>query len=92
MAPPHVIFQLEDEFHAEAVGEAFSSFEAALTALREVLALPFSERPHSPPCTNWRGCQRDWVINKYRVVSDERWELVEQTYVAASTANGVEWR
>lgn len=89
---PQYIFQLEDEFHAEPVGEDFESMEAALSALREVLSVPFSEPPHCPPCTDWTECQRDWVINKFRVVLSETWELVEQTYVAKSTPNGVQWR
>lgn len=86
------IFQLEDEFHAEPVGQGFESMEQALTALREILTVPFSEPPHCPPCTGWKECQRDWVINKYRVLSPDNWKLVEQSYVARSTPTGVEWQ
>ncbi len=89
---PRYVFQLEDEFHAEPVGEDFETMEAALAALRKVLSVPFSEPPHCPPCTGWEKCQRDWVVNKFRVVSPEKWELVEQIYVAQSTPSGVEWK
>ncbi len=89
---PRYIYQLEDEFHAEPVGEAFETFEAALIALRGVVAIPFSEPPHCPPCSNWKECQRDWVVNKYRVLSPDKWQLVEQTYAAKATPDGVEWK
>lgn len=89
---PRYIFLIDDEFHSDTVGDSYTSFDDAMCALRKILSMSFNEVPHRPPCENWKDCQRDWFINKYLVVTHSEWQHIEQTHVAKSTFQGVDWK
>jgi hypothetical protein len=54
-----VVFIVEDDFHAERMGE-FSTRDAAL-AFQEGLKADASA-PERPPRTNWRAFHRDYLL------------------------------
>lgn len=86
-----VVYQLEDEFHAELLPGEFASYETAVQEVRRIVAMPFGMRPNSPPCSDAAQCQRDYVARKYRIDPTGQWHFVEDVLVATSTAAGVTW-
>jgi hypothetical protein len=57
------VFIVEDDFHAERMGE-FSTRDAAIAFL-ERLKVDASAPENRPPCTNWRACHRDYYLLEY---------------------------
>jgi hypothetical protein len=84
------MFMIEDDFHAELVGEKLETFEAALLAVRQIAALPFGEKPNAPPCTHWENCQRDYHILEYDD-SQTAWQLIRRVEICSVSATGIEW-
>jgi hypothetical protein len=52
---------VEDEIHAELIGEHPSRGEA-LNEIRRRAALPWDALENRAPCTNWRNCGREYTI------------------------------
>ncbi len=57
-----IVFQIEDDFHAEPDKDRYESLEAAVTELRRRAAIPFGQDPNIPPCSSSATCCRDWVV------------------------------
>jgi|GEM_PF-5430303 hypothetical protein len=85
------VYQIDDEFHDERIGDTHRSYESALQEVQRFVDVPFGVEPNCPPCTNWRKCQREYVIKKYEVNTSGRRQLVEETPVATVSAEGVIW-
>lgn len=71
------MFVIEDEWHAEWIGEFISRKEAE-AELERLAKLPWDEAPNACPCTSWRTCGRcyhlihfDTSFEPWRVVNDE---------------------
>jgi hypothetical protein len=58
------MFVIEDEAHAERLGE-FSTIEAATAELRRLSKVSWDEAPNVAPCTNWRACGRRYELVHY---------------------------
>jgi hypothetical protein len=55
------MFVIEDEAHADQIGE-YATFEEAIAELRRRAALPWDEAPNVAPCRSWRTCGRRYQI------------------------------
>ena len=71
------MFVIEDEWHAEWIGE-FITREEAEAELERLAKLPWDEAPNACPCTSWRTCGRRYhlihfetSVQPWRVVNDE---------------------
>ena len=58
------IFVIEDELHAEQIGE-FLSLDSAIAELRRLAAKPWDEAPNRAPCLSWEGCGRHYELVEY---------------------------
>ena len=60
-----IVFQIEDDFHAEPDEGRYESLEAAVSELRRRAEMPFGMAPNVPPCSSSAMCCRDWVVHEY---------------------------
>jgi hypothetical protein len=83
------MFVIEDEAHAEQLGE-FPTVEAATTELRRLSELAWDQAPNVAPCTSWRTCGRRYELVQYDT-TDRPWQ--EKTRVPALnvSAQGIDW-
>jgi hypothetical protein len=58
------MFVIEDEWHAEWIGE-FASRDDAYSELRRLATLPWDEAPNLCPCMSWRTCGRRYHLTEY---------------------------
>jgi len=72
------IWVLEDEAHAEPIGE-FSSFDKAETELKRRLSLPKTHNLNRGPCSN-PDCPRTYRIIEYNN-SRVPWEYIQKTEI-----------
>ncbi|WFC40552.1 hypothetical protein [Pseudoxanthomonas sp. SE1] len=82
-------FVIEDESHAEHVGE-FSTLQLAWAELRRLSEVPWDAQPNAAPCQSWRTCGRDYQIIEYDT-SSVPWALVERYAGLQVSAKGVAW-
>src|SRR3712207_4925857 len=83
------MFVIEDELHAEWIGE-FSTYEEVLAEVRRLANVPWNQRPNCAPCMSWRTCGRDYWLLEY----DETqlpWTQVRRVRVLEVSAEGVRW-
>jgi hypothetical protein len=83
------LFIVEDEMHAERMGE-FSTLGEAWAEVQRLAALPFDRRPNLPPCTKGAACRRTYEITEY----DDRqapWREISRILAVELTANGAAW-
>jgi hypothetical protein len=83
------MFVIEDEWHAEWMGE-FGSREEADAELRRLAGLPWDEAPNVCPCTSWRTCGRRYHVIKYET-SSEPWRSLSDEAVLEVSAKGTAW-
>lgn len=57
------VFVVEDDFHAEWMGQ-FPTNEEALDYLANLRADPTSVE-NRPPCENWKNCSREYYLIEY---------------------------
>lgn len=57
-------FVIEDQQHAEQIGE-FSSLQEAWNTLQRLSIIPWDAQPNAAPCRDWRTCGRDYEILEY---------------------------
>jgi len=57
-------FVIEDQTHAEPVGE-FKTIAEARAELDRLSRIPWDESPNVAPCQSWRTCGRDYEIIEY---------------------------
>jgi hypothetical protein len=83
------IFVIEDQSHAEQVGE-FVSLQSAWEELQRLSGIPWDEPPNVAPCQSWQTCGRDYEIVEYET-SDVPWLLVQRYAGLEVSAKGIAW-
>ena len=82
-------FEIEDELHAEPVGE-FATRHDALAELQRRAAISWDIEPNQAPCQNWRNCGRKYELIEFDETIFPRKELNRELVLEVS-AEGVEW-
>jgi hypothetical protein len=83
------MFVIEDEFHAEWIGE-YASSEEAHAELRRLADLPWDEAPNRCPCMSWRTCGRRYHIIEFDT-SGERWRSLNDEPLLEVSAKAITW-
>lgn len=83
------MFVIEDEMHAEPVGN-FGRRSEALAELRRLAQLKWDEAPNLCPCTSWRTCGRRYHIIEYDI-SSEPWSRTGDEAMLEVSARGTTW-
>ncbi|CAN0481268.1 unnamed protein product, partial [Phaeothamnion confervicola] len=89
-------YLIEDDFHDDSLGGTYSTLEDALAEVYRIISLPFEQEPHSPPCTNWHQCRREFVIREVHTFSSARPTGPSRTTIAefpilTTSSIGVVW-
>ncbi len=84
------MFEIEDSLHSQNMGK-FSSYEEALDELKKIAKIPFRKKPNKPPCTNWKNCERSYVIIEYDD-SQIPWKEIDTKEVLSISNKKVEWK
>ena len=82
-------FAIEDESHAEQVGE-FASLDQAWAELERLASVPWHEPPNVAPCTSWQTCGRTYEIIEYET-SETPWQVLRRLDALRISAKGVVW-
>ncbi len=80
---------IEDEWHAEWIGE-FSSPAEARAVLQTLAQTPWNEPPNRCPCTSWRTCGRRYHLIKFDA-STEPWRRLSDEPVLEVSAARIAW-
>lgn len=83
------MFAIEDEIHAEQMGE-YPDRDAALDELRRCADLPWDQQPNLAPCTGWRACGRNYELIEYDTATSP-WREVSRVRALAINADGADW-
>lgn len=83
------VFWVEDEIHADGIGE-FTTFDEAVDELRRLEKVSWDEQPNTPPCGNLKTCGREYVIIEYNA-DDTPYDKLNETYVLSTAATGNTW-
>lgn len=83
------IFVIEDQKHAELIGE-FALLQEAWAELDRLSVIPWGTRPNVAPCQSWHTCGRDYEILEYET-SSTPWTLLRQIAGLEINAKGVAW-
>ena len=83
------MFIIEDERHAEWVGE-YGTRKEAVAELRRLSEVPWDQAPNQPPCTSWETCGRFYELVEFDATSTPWSELERQPALNVSKA-GAEW-
>lgn len=83
------MYIIEDELHAEAIGE-FASFEEVVRELQRLAALPWDQPPNLAPCTSWARCRSDYQIVEYDA-TQRPWQELSRIQALSVSAAGVIW-
>ncbi|MET1110641.1 MAG: hypothetical protein ABWX67_03850 [Allosphingosinicella sp.] len=83
------MFVIEDEWHAEIIGE-FASRADAQAELRRLAELPWNAAPNRCPCTSWRTCERRYHLIEYDT-SPTPWLQISNDALLDVSSNGVAW-
>ena len=83
------MYVIEDEHHAEPVGE-FPTFEQALVELRRLASLPWDQPPNQAPCTSWATCGRAYEVIEYDITR-EPWAVISRIPALDVSARGIVW-
>ena len=83
------MFVIEDEHHAEWVGQ-FPDREQAMLELRRLAGVPWDTAPNVAPCTSWRTCGRSYELIEYDD-SREPWLQLSRVPMVETSAAGVRW-
>lgn len=83
------MFVIEDEWHAEWIGE-FNSREEAEVELQRLANLSWDEPPNVCPCTSWRTCGRRYHVTHFETAS-EPWRVLNDEARLEVSAKGTEW-
>ena len=82
-------FVVEDQSHAERVGE-FETIAEAWAEVNRLSRIPWDEPPNVAPCQSWRNCGRDYEIIEYET-SAIPWIEVKRYVGLEVSAQGVTW-
>jgi hypothetical protein len=83
------VFVIEDDLHAEIVGE-YATRSDAISELKRRAKIPWDRAPNVAPCRGWRTCGRQYVVIEYDV-SMVPWKELSRRYVLEISAEGVDW-
>ena len=83
-------FVIEDDFHAEPMGDPLGSLGDAIAELRRLANLPSDEPPNRAPCVGWDACGRDYWIIEYDVVPAP-WRGLRRLFVMRVGIKGANW-
>ena len=83
------MFVLDDEWHAEHLGE-FATKDEALAELRRLATVPWDETPNVAPCKSWQTCGRRYELVEYDDASVP-WRELGRDPALEITQNGVNW-
>jgi hypothetical protein len=81
---------IEDELHAELIGE-FPSQEDALVELRRLAEVPWDQSPNQAPCTSWQTCGRNYELVEYDVSSAGTWSEHQRIPALNVRQEAVSW-
>lgn len=82
-------FVVEDQSHAEPVGE-FNTIAEAWAELNRLSLVPWDEPPNVAPCQSWRTCGREYEIIEYET-SALPWIEMKRYAGLEISAKGVAW-
>jgi hypothetical protein len=83
------MFVIEDEWHAEWIGE-FASRDEAHVILRKLAQTPWDQPPNKCPCTSWRTCGRRYHLIEFET-SAEPWRRLGDEPVLEVSAARTAW-
>jgi thymidylate synthase ThyX len=83
------MFVIEDEWHAEWIGE-YVSREEAHAELRRLAELPWDEAPNVCPCISWQTCGRRYHIIELDT-SAEPWRRLHDEALLDVSAERTAW-
>jgi hypothetical protein len=87
---PRFVFVIEDELHADELGQ-FASFEQAVAEIRRIALVPWGTPPNIVPCAGgMTSCERHYEIREF----DSRakpWKMTQRIDAARIEANGERW-
>jgi len=89
MNPKPTKYVIEDEIHAEMLGD-FVSFELAITELKRLKSVPWDASPNRAPCTNWITCGRRYEIVDYDS-TQAPWVELARTPILEVSASEIKW-
>lgn len=82
-------FVIEDESHAEQIGQ-YDSLGEAWAELERRAAIPWDQRPNIAPCMSWRTCGRSYEIIEYET-SNTSWQELRRIPGLNISAGGAVW-
>jgi hypothetical protein len=83
------MFVIEDEWHAEWIGE-YASLEEAHAELRRLANLPWDEAPNRCPCMSWRTCGRRYHVVEFDT-SGEPWRSLNDQALLEVSSKATVW-
>ena len=83
------MFIIEDEWHAEHIGE-FTNKPEALAELERLAAVPWDEAPNLCPCISWRTCGRRYHIIEYDIAWTP-WRRISDEVLLDVSSKGTAW-
>lgn len=83
------MFVVEDDLHAERVGQ-FGTREEAMAEVRRLANIPWDKPPNVAPCTDWKTCGRSYEIIEYDT-SRKPWRELGREATLDVSAAGVRW-
>lgn len=83
------MFAIEDDRHAEQIGQ-FGSRDEALVELKRLASVPWDKEPNVAPCSGWRTCGRSYEIVEHDV-SVSPWRELGRVAILDVSAEGVSW-
>ncbi len=82
-------FVIEDDFHAEPIGEPFTTVGEAVAELGRMGDLPWDSAPNRAPCVGWDACGRDYWLIEYE--GGESWRCRRRLFVMRMGSGGAQW-
>jgi hypothetical protein len=83
------MFVIEDEWHAEHIGE-FGSNAEALATLKRLAETSWDQPPNLCPCSSWRTCGRRYRIIEYDT-SRTPWKQISNDAFLEVSAKETVW-
>ena len=83
------MFVVEDESHAEWIGE-FASRDEAYAEIRRLAKLRWDEVPNRCPCISWRTCGRSYYVIEFDT-SFQPWRQLSAEAMLEVSAKETTW-
>jgi len=85
-----LVYIIEDQIHAEIIGE-FESLESAQQEIQRIVKVPFGIGSNRCPCTNWNNCKRSYELIKYNKTRNP-WNEISRKEIFSISRNGIEYK